>query len=144
EARPQWWRWFNSLEMDDEDLIRDTSTMGGLGILGPPTSEKRSHVYTFLFPPQDHKIEGNVVDPATRKGFRAEVDEERGIVRLKRDQNRCNEPLPRALVPQAPIPDNAQREALVRFAKSHLAQDGAYPALADIVSRGLPRVNLEL
>src|SRR5262249_26253976 len=89
EARPQWWRWFNSLEMDDEDLIRDTSTMGGLGILGPPTSEKRSHVYTFLFPPQDHKIEGNVVDPATRKGFRAEVDEERGIVRLKRDQNRC-------------------------------------------------------
>src|SRR5262249_8451905 len=80
EARPQWWHWFNRLEMDDEDLIRDTSTMGGLAIRGTPTSEKRSHVYTFTFPPQDHKIEGNVVDPATRKGFRAEVDEEKGLV----------------------------------------------------------------
>lgn len=144
EARPAWWHWFNRLEMEDEELIRDTSTMGGLEVRGTPTSEKRSHVYTFTFPAQDHKIEGNVVDPATRKGFRAEVDEDLGLVRLKRDQNRCNEPLPRALVPQAPIPDNAQREALLRFAKSFLADIGFYPALADIVARRPPRVDLTL
>ena len=144
EARPQWWHWYNRLEMDDEELIRDTSTMGGLTVKGTPTTEKRSHVYTFTFPPQDHKIEGNVVDPASRKGFRAEVDEENGLVRLKRDQSRSNEPLPRALVPQAPIPDNAQREALLRFAKSFLEGNGAYPALADLVARRPPRADLAL
>jgi uncharacterized protein len=144
EARPQWWHWFNRLEMDDEALIRDTSTMGGLMPLGKPASEKRSYVYTFAFPEQEHKIEGNVVDPATPKGFRAEVDEEHGLVLLKRDRSRAHEPLPRALVPQAPIPDHAQREALLRFAKSFLAGDGAYPALTDIVARRVPSVDLRL
>jgi uncharacterized protein len=144
EARPQWWHWFNRLAMDDEELIRDTNTMGGLAVRGTPTTEKQSHVYTFTFPPQDHKIHGDVVDPASRKGFVAEVDEENGIVRLKRGHKRVNEPLPRALVPKAPLSDNAQREALIRFAKSFLADDGAYPALADLVARRPPRVDLSL
>src|SRR5262249_62114052 len=42
------------------------------------------------------------------------------------------------------LPDNAQRQALVRFARSYLAGDGAYPALVDILERRVPRVNLAL
>ncbi|HEV8479261.1 MAG TPA: TM0106 family RecB-like putative nuclease [Candidatus Eisenbacteria bacterium] len=144
EARPQWWHWFNRLEMDDEALLRDTSTMGGLMPLGDRTAEKRSHVYTFAFPAQDHKIERNAVDPATGKGFRTEVDEENGIVRVKRDQSRASEPLPKALVPGSPIPDHAQRQALLRFAQSYLAGDGTFPALVDVLERRVPQVDLTL
>ena len=51
---------------------------------GPPEVEEQSHVYRATFPPQEHKLEHEGWDPATRKGFRIRVDDDQGIVTLSR------------------------------------------------------------
>jgi predicted RecB family nuclease len=144
EARPQWWEWFYHRELDEEDLIEDTDTIGGLTPVGEPVSEKRSLVYTLSFPSQEHKIGGRGVDPATKKAYDVVVDDERCCVTMSRGKARAAEPLPRALVPPGPIEDRQQRDAVFRFAESYLNGDGAYPALLHVLQRERPRADLAL
>ena len=63
EAKSQWWEWFHHLELDEDDLIEDTDTMGGLELAGEPVEDGQSLVYTFTFPPQEHKIDGRARRP---------------------------------------------------------------------------------
>ena len=138
EARPQWWEWFHHLTLDGEELVEDTDTIGGLELAAEPVPDKQSLVYPLSFPPQEHKLGSEGVDPSTEKGYAIEVDDERGIVYLRRARRRADEPLPAALVPRAPIGDAVKRDALARFARSCLAGDGRYPALGQLLERAPP------
>ena len=144
ESKPQWWKWFRHLELGEDELLEDSETLGGLVVAGAPVPDKRSLVYALSFPPQDHKIRDKGVDPATQKTYSVSVDDERGIVSLRRSATRSSEPLPRALIPTKPLFDGDQREAVLRLAHSYLAGDGAYPAVASVLERATPRVNLSL
>ena len=105
EAKSQWWEWFHHLSLDEDELIEDTDTIGGLELVGEPVEDGQSLVYTLKFPAQEHKIGGRSIDPATEQGYRVEVDDEHGTITLKRGANRAEEPLPKALIPGPPIPD---------------------------------------
>jgi uncharacterized protein len=135
EEKPAWWEYFHHLSLDEEELIEDGDTIGGLELAGEPVPDKQSLVYTFSFPPQEHKIGGECVDPATGKGYSVEVDDEHGTVTLRRARRRADEPLPRGLIPSAPIGDYAQRDAIRRFAE----ESSRYPALRDVLERRPPR-----
>ncbi len=142
EAKPQWWEWFFHLELSDEELVSDGDTIGGLERIGEPEPDRQSLVYTFAFPPQEHKIDHDGVDARTEKRYAVEVDDEAGVVRLWRRQNRSHEPLPTGLVPPPPIGDYDQREAVARFAREYLAAAGPYAALTAVLERRLPRARL--
>ena len=102
EEKPAWWEYFHHLSLDPEELIEDGDTIGGLELVGEPVPDKQSFVYTFSFPPQEHKIGGDCVDPATEKGYHVSVDDEQGLVTLRRSKKRVDEALPRALIPPRP------------------------------------------
>jgi uncharacterized protein len=138
EARPQWWAYFRNLKLDDEELIDSGETIGGLELEGEPVGAKQSLVYTFRFPPQEHKLGSEVVDPATERGYRVKIDDEQGTVTLRRSRDLADEPLPRSLIPPKPLPTWVQRDAVLRFAKNQQA----YPAVIDILERRPPRANL--
>jgi predicted RecB family nuclease len=143
EAKPQWWEWFHHLELDEEELMEDTHTIGGLALVGEPAVDKQSFVYTLAFPAQEHRIDDRGVDPASKVQYNGlKVDDDRGIVLLRRSRKRADEPLPRGLVPPGPIPNHAQRRAIMKFARSWLAPDGAPPALSGVLERQRPRVDL--
>jgi uncharacterized protein len=143
EAKPQWWEWFLHLSLDDEELLADTDTIGGLELVGEPEPEKGSLVYTFSFPEQEHKISGECVDPATGRGYSVVVDDEHGLLTLRRGKASADMPLPKALIPGQPIHDKEQRNALSRLARAHL--DGAAPeAVRAVLERFLPRADLSL
>jgi len=163
EAKPQWWEWFLHLELDEEELIADTDTIGGLELVGEPVPDKSSLVYTFTFPEQEHKIGGDAADPATEKVYDVAVDDEQGLVTLRRAKKRVDEPLPRALIPVKPIHDREQRGALARLARAYLegeiyltptashdfvgATHGSpskYRAVVELLERRLPRARLDL
>jgi predicted RecB family nuclease len=144
EEKPAWWEYFHHLSLDAEELIEDGDTIGGLELAGEPEPDKQSLVYTFEFPPQEHKIGGKCVDPATEKSYDVQVNDEHGVVTLRRAKRRENEPLPRALIPTRPIGDYEQRDAVKRFAHDYLAGSGRYPALRDILERRPPRARLDL
>jgi uncharacterized protein len=143
EAKSQWWEWFNHLSLDEDDLIEDTDTMGGLELVGEPVEDGQSLVYTFTFPPQEHKIHGRCADPRTQTNYDVVTDDERGIVTLRRSIARADEPLPAALIPARPIPDWDHRNAVQRFAEVYLdgEQEGA---IVEILERRLPRARLDL
>ncbi|MGE5691396.1 MAG: DEAD/DEAH box helicase, partial [Pseudomonadota bacterium] len=139
EEKPQWWEYFHHRGLDEEELLDDGDTIGGLELQGEPVADKQSFVYTFTFPPQEHKIGGEAVDPATEKGYHVTVDDERGTVTLRRAKHRAEEPLPQALTPPQPLQTWVQRDAVRRFAQNR----AAYPALVDVLERRPPRATLD-
>jgi predicted RecB family nuclease len=145
EQRPQWWEWFRWPQLDDDELIRDRTAIGGLAWDGrPPEIEEQSHAYRMSFPPQEHKIEREAWDPDTRRGYRVRVDDEHGIVTLLRGVKRVDEPLPRGLTPGMPVEDWVKRDALLRFVHSYAdGEPGAYPALVALLERRRPDVRLD-
>jgi predicted RecB family nuclease len=138
EEKPQWWEYFHHKQLDAEELIEDTDTIGGLELLGEPVAVARSLEYTFRFPPQEHKIGGSAVDPATEQRYPVAVDDELGRVMVRRSVEKKDEPLPAALIPSTPLPTWVQRDAVLRFAKGR----ARYPALVEILERRPPRAEL--
>jgi predicted RecB family nuclease len=138
EEKPQWWEYFHHLSLGEDELIEDTDTIGGLELVDEPVSDKQSLAYTLRFPPQEHRIGGRCVDPATEKAYDITVDEERGTLTLRRGKRRADEPLPRGLIPPEPLGNYAQRDAVRRFAEDATR----YPALREVVERCPPRAQL--
>jgi uncharacterized protein len=139
EEKPQWWEYFHHKELDPEELLEDRDTIGGLELVGEPEPNKQSLVYTFAFPPQEHKIGGRCEDPHSEKGYDVDVDDELGRVTLRRAKRRADEPLPVALIPRKPLQTYTQRDAVLRFAQ---APDN-HPALVEILERRPPRARLD-
>ena len=151
EAKSGWWEWFHHLELDEDDLIEDTDTMGGLELVGEPVEDGKALIYSFSFPPQEHKISGECRDPKTERPCHVEVDDERGLVMLRRSKERAEEELPAALVPSPPIPDWQHRNSVERFARWYLEGEASLaptnpflPALTEILERRRPRARLDL
>ena len=144
EARPAWWWYFEHLGIPPEELVEDSESIGGLepDPNTRPTLSKKSLVHTLRFPPQEHKLgPGQAHDPATgeRAGEILEIDDARGLLRLKRGPTFAAVPLPKALIAEGPYGNQDQRDAMVRVAESIREGSGRYPALQAILGREHPR-----
>ena len=69
EARPQWWEYFHHRELDEEELVDDSDTIGGLELVGEPVEDKQSLVYTFTLPGAGAQDRRSGVDPATERSY---------------------------------------------------------------------------
>jgi uncharacterized protein len=139
EERPQWWEYFFHRELDEEELVRNRNTLGGLVPDGEPYKVKQSWWYPFRFEAQEHKIHSGGVDPKTERGFNVEVDDEHGTLQLRWGREQADERLPTALIPPQPLYAKAHRAALLRFAENR----ERYPAAVEILERRLPRALLD-
>ncbi len=142
EAKPAWWEYFHHRGLDDEELLEDSHTMAHLQLEGAPAQDGGSLVYTFSFPPQEHRIEGQAIDPATGKKHAVVVDDENGTVTMRRDSASADQPLPRALMPPGPYDTGQQQRAVQRFAEDYLAGTRRFAGLSDLVERRPPRTDL--
>jgi uncharacterized protein len=139
EERPQWWEYFFHRGLDDEELVTNRNTLGGLVPDGDPYKLKRSWWYPFRFEAQEHKIHGGGVDPKTEQGFDVVVDDERGKLQLRWGAEQPEEALPTALIPPMPLVAKPQRAALLRFAQNR----ARYPAAVEILERRPPQARLD-
>ena len=148
EARPAWWWFFERCQMSADELVEDGEAIGRLRVEGPPRGVNRSLEYRFRFEAQQHKLgEGDTpCDPVTGKGAGtiAELDENAGVLVLRRGPGLASTSLPEALIPPGPIQTPEQRGALARLGAAVLADDGRYRALCDILARARPRLVGEL
>jgi uncharacterized protein len=148
EARPAWWWFFRRRdEMSLEELVGDAEAIGGLEPDGRPAVRVgHAQAYRLLFPAQQHKLApGDApVDPATKKGAGRieDVDDETGVLVLRRSRTLTSTSLPRALIPSEPYRTPEQRAALARLAASVRSDDGRYSALRDILARARPRLSV--
>lgn len=143
EAKPQWWASFERVDKLEDELIDDTECLGGL-ILTTTTSEKRSIIYTYRFPPQEYKLRpgDQVVNVITMEsaGTIHELNEDRGYVSIKRGANR--DPLAKILSigPTGPVAAAVIRGAIYRVAENIIVGGRRYSAVHDILNKAAPRI----
>ena len=141
EARPGWWRYFAVRAMDEDELLDDGEALAGLEQCGPPVDVKRSVEIPLHFPAQQHKIgTGDHEDPSGAGVTVVRVDDEAGIVTIRRAKTRLGEALPSAIVSGGPFRTAVQQRALLRFARSVRDDDDRFAALKALVRRDPPRI----
>ncbi|MDP2958181.1 MAG: TM0106 family RecB-like putative nuclease, partial [Longimicrobiales bacterium] len=145
EKKSLWWEYFRMLELDEDELLRESKPLAGLRYEGVVGQVRRSLIHRYRFPPQDFGLRPGDTphDPATGAGAGEIValDEADGTVDLQRGANNPA-PHPRALIPYESVPDGVLRESLQALAADVVAHglDGtANRAGADLLLRRRPR-----
>ena len=151
EAKPEWWAAFDRRDKTMDELIEDVECLAGLGGPGGPADagedpfpDKRSMVYTYRFPPQDFKLKAGdqVANAHTMKpaGSIFEIDEHRGIVRIK--QGPRDEPLEGncAIGPGGPVDARVIRAGIYRYADRLIADASLPLAATELLRRAVPRI----
>jgi uncharacterized protein len=148
EDKSTWWRYYTLLGMSDEERVDEKEPIGLLEFTGYSYPDKRSTVYRYRYPPQEHGISTgtrDAIDPATgaRAGTVFAVDEDRCTIDLKRG-NRSEIPHPRSLVPKDYVPTDQQRARLLELgewvAENGIAPDGDRLAARRLLLREAPRL----
>ncbi len=147
ESKPEWWRFHYRKENVDELTEFDHDCLGGLRVRDDiePRKEKKSFVYTFAFPPQQHKFRAGdaAVDPDTGKGAGTimSVDDEERLIELKCSGNVRPSEL-RALIPSGPLSTQALEAALLDLGRLYLSGglERERPAIVDVLLAKTPRL----
>ena len=144
EAKPEWWSYFERRKKSLDELIDDTEAIAYLTKVDEaPVRDARSLIHTLQFPPQEFKLkpDSNVDGPLNvgAAGTIEWIDEAAGRLGLRRGPRLANEPLPTAVIAGGPVPDNAQREAVMRVADDVINGGSRYRAIVDILRADSPR-----
>jgi predicted RecB family nuclease len=147
ESKPEWWRFHYRRENVDELTEFDHDCLGGLRVRDdiPPRKDKKSQVFAFEFPPQQHKFRaGNtVIDPDTgkRAGTIVSIDDEARLVELKCAGSVRPSAL-RALMPGGPMSTQVLESALLDLGQKYLDRtlQTDRPAIVDVLSAAVPRL----
>jgi uncharacterized protein len=144
-AKPEWWAMFSRMEMSAEDLLDDGECLACLTMdpKNPPRKEKRSIVYTYLFPEQESKLKTGdpaVITQITQNVRDLRIDDENRRITFKLGTDK--EPLPESisLGPGMPISTEVLTEAVFHFADSIVGGAGKYPAIEALLRQSLPRI----
>jgi uncharacterized protein len=144
EAKPAYWWYFKRLEMSGEELRdEDDEAIGGLEPAGPEFKLARSRGVPMHFPLQSMKLyAGDVVDPASKRDAEiVEIDPMAGTLTLRLGPGIwAQDPPPRSLIPDKPLPTGVQRAALRRLAVEVLDGGGGHQASRALLRRDLPRI----
>ena len=140
ENRPKWWEFFRVEELDDEMLVEDGSTIGGLSSPVQVGAVKASLLWRYDFEPQDCKLSvGNqaldVDAPHAALGEVAELDAVAGYIVLKRSKQRPPAQ-PRGFGPQGPINVTVLQASIARVGTQVLA--GESPLGRALLERLVP------
>lgn len=143
--KPAYWALYARMDMTEEELLEDPECLAKLEAdpACPPFKDKRSIVYTYIYPEQETKLRdgSSVTHTGTRRGLgNITLDPEARRVSLR--QGAARDPLPQrlSLGPTGPIGSGVIRDALFRFADSVIAGVQAFPAVEAILRRDPPRV----
>lgn len=149
EERPAWWWYFDRQKMTPDQLLDDSESIAGLKLddAVAPVGDKKSKIFTYRFPPQEHKFDpGDSTFDARTGGPAGEIvnlNDATGILTLRRTPKLLDEPHPAAIIPKPSINSAAVRGAVRQFAMATLENGLAqtrYRAGADILLNRAPRL----
>jgi predicted RecB family nuclease len=127
EDRPRWWEFFRVGDLDDEMLIEDGSTIGGLSAPVQVGEVRSSFLWRYDFEPQDCKLSvGNsAIDvdlPHAALGTVVELDPVAGYIVLRRAK-KTPPAEPRGFGPDGPINVKVLQAAIARVGAQVLADE---------------------
>lgn len=149
EDKAFWWRYYELLDMSDEQLIEAREPIGGLVFLGEADDVRAdARLLRFRFPNQEYgvKVGQSMTDPETSvsTGTLYALDEANQVVTLRRTKSHLDRPIPTAIVPYDYVGTDVLQDSLVRVGRSVLANGitGAGPnrAARELLLRRAPAV----
>jgi predicted RecB family nuclease len=149
EEKSVLWEYFRLCELSDDELQEDKNALGGLAFVAERDRIKRSIVYRYKFPPQDHTIDRapEIRDPRTREyaGEFVAIDELNRTIDLKRGAT-SSAPHPTALIPYGIVGSSVLRDSLLRLATwvaDHaITGAGKFQSARELLLRERPSVRL--
>ena len=141
EERPKWWEFFRVADLDDEMLVEDGATIGGLSSPRQVGEVKASWLWRYDFEPQDCKLSvGNsavdVDEPHAGLGTVFELDPVAGYIVLKRSK-KTPPAHPRGFGPDGPINVKVLQAAIASTGAQVLA--GQSPLGRALLERRVPQ-----
>jgi predicted RecB family nuclease len=144
EEKPEWWSLFDRQENEIDELKDDLECLANLtpSLEKEPFKEKKSTVYSYCFPPQEHKLKlednWSLTNELKRLGTIHSLDNDEGIIGLKTTQDSLPESCSITLYPSHNT--KSLKEALYRFADSIIAEKNRYPAIIAFLKREKPQI----
>ena len=140
EDRPKWWEFFRVEDLDDEMLVEDGSTIGGLSAPMRVGEVKASFLWRYEFEPQDCKLtvgkQAHDVDqPQAALGEVVELDPVAGYLLLKKS-NKMESVRPRGFGPSGPINVRVLQASIAHVGEQVLA--GESPLGRALLERQVP------
>ncbi|HEY2916540.1 MAG TPA: TM0106 family RecB-like putative nuclease [Candidatus Limnocylindrales bacterium] len=122
EDKAFWWRYYELLDLSDEQLVEAREPIGGLTWLGTiPEPEGAGRLLRFGFPAQDYAVRTGeaMTDPRTRAatGTIQAIDEAAQVVTLRRTRKHLDAPLPTAIVPYDFVSTDPLQDSLMRIGR---------------------------
>lgn len=155
ERKPAFWKMFAQQEMTDEELIRDLDAIGGLDLNSgaEPVADKRSLIYSYRMPPQEHRLKvGDAVrDTRTLRsvGIIAAIDANSqticlriGAPTLKKEWD-GRMPAVLSIAASGSVNTGVLQGAILRLAASRYSNNPSdgYAAIWKLLERRLPEVD---
>lgn len=141
--KPTWWQMFSRQDMSTGELLEDIESLAGLTRTHTPREPiNRSFLYEYRFEPQETKLRSGstvvIADSLARIELH-HLDPDQCLATFKATER--NAPPDRFdAIPGPPIPTDALREALFRYADSVLAGQRRFEAVSDFLHRRAPRL----
>ena len=140
EDRPQWWEFFRVEDLDDEMLVEDGSTIGGVSAPVQVGVVKSSLLWRYDFEPQDCKLSvgrqaHDVEGPHAALGQVVELDPVAGYLVLRRSK-KVPPAQPRGFGPDGPINVKVLQASIARVGAQVLA--GQSPLGRALLERHVP------
>lgn len=151
EHKPEWWTFFERCANPQDLQEYDDEALGNLALRADVAPYKRSPedrnlVYTYSFPPQEHRLPfKGCHDPYTGKGAGeiVSIDDAKLELKIKLNKNIAAAEL-RALIPGTPIPQHKKRAAMERIAQAYAAGTlaGDHPATLQMLLNRAPALKI--
>lgn len=148
DDKPKWWRYFHLRGLSENELLEQPDAVAGLECDGIGEKVKRSTLYRYRFPAQEHGFRAGDVaeDPISGKPWKVyDIDDATGFLTLLRGPSKLNEPHPSALIEPGPqYGKTTHAESLRKLAQSVLdTGEGEWPRSAafDLFLRRRPNAD---
>jgi len=142
--KPVWWEIFERQTWTDDELVEDVESLGHL-TRQDQTTDKKSYVATYNFPPQDTRLKAGSTPKfalsLANAGSISDMNAEEGWISLRRGIGKGHFPETGSLIPGAPIDQKKLIEGLVRVLDRLSIDSASHPALIDFLARRPPRLS---
>jgi len=138
ESKQTWWEYFRVRDLPAAERLEDRAVLADLRFSSVVGAEKKSSVYRYEFPEQEHaiKVGSGPHDPETGKSAGEVLALGDDFVHLKRGQSGTH---PTALIVAGPIPTKAHAARLLALGRDILNRGDSFPAARELLLRHPPR-----
>ena len=150
-SRPEWWQFFATGELTEEELRESAECVGELELIDiiPAENKRGLPLYEYKYPEQEFKfketercvfvgLENDDIAPLDHCGQLIKIDRQSRRIVIRHPRKLDSIPRKFSIAPEGPIPTYMLRDAVVRYTDSVMKGTGEYQAITRFLKGSNP------